>query len=258
MWKESALYTTIHGIRIHYEISGEGSPVLVLHGWGATLEAVQPIINAVVSLGMRAVALEFPGFGESGDPPRPFSVAEYAAVTKAFMQELALEKPDVVCHSFGGRVTIYLAGEEPSLFSRLVLIDAAGIRPRRGLRYYIRTLTYKAGKQLAKMQWFDRISHFSEKRANAGSADYRALKTDTMRATFIKVVNQDLSARLPRIANPTLIIWGSEDTSTPLYMAKRMEKEIPDAGLVVLEGAGHFSYADQYATFCAVLRAFLK
>ena len=113
------------------------------------------------------------------------------------------------------------------------------------------------GKRLKKIGFLDRIFHLEEKQKMAGSADYQAL-SGAMRATFVKVVNQDLSGELSKIKNATLLIWGTEDRDTPLYMAEKMEKRIADSGLVRLEGAGHFSYLDQYPKFCAVLRAFLS
>lgn len=72
-----------------------------------------------------------------------------------------------------------------------------------------------------------------------GSADYKAL-TPEMRKTFVKIISQDLTDELPRIKAPTLLYWGAEDTETPLWMGKMMEEKIPDAGLVVQEGAGAF------------------
>ena len=99
--------------------------------------------------------------------------------------------------------------------------------------------------------------HLSEKQKNAGSEDYRAL-SDSMKGTFVRVVNLDLAPRLKEIKNETLIIWGENDTDTPMYMAERMEKEIKNSGLAVLPGAGHFSYIDQYPRFCAILKALME
>ncbi|MDL2258285.1 alpha/beta hydrolase [Eubacteriales bacterium OttesenSCG-928-K08] len=251
------MFVTVEGVSLHYTQQGEGAPVLILHGWMASVEAMQCIANEVERLGKRAISLDFPGFGKSQEPPEVWGVPEYAKNTRAFIKALNIEGCDVVCHSFGGRVTIALASEEPELFNRLVLVDAAGIRPRRTLKWYLRTYTYKLGKLLSKVRWIDKLFHLSERRKNAGSEDYKALKSDLMRAVFVKVVNLDLKDRLKHIKNPTLLVWGTQDTSTPLYMGEMMEKLIPDAGLVRIEGAGHFSYAERYPQFCAVLRVFL-
>ncbi|HWQ59090.1 MAG TPA: alpha/beta hydrolase [Clostridia bacterium] len=250
--------TEIGGVHIEYERVGAGKPVLILHGWGASMEAVRPIANCLTGLGREAILLDFPGFGNSQEPPEPWGVPEYAVLTREFMRRLGIEGCDVACHSFGGRVTIYLTSEEPKIFDRLVLVDAAGIRPRRGLGYYARVLAYKLGKKLAGIGPLERAFKLTEKQRGAGSADYRALKSDVMRATFVKVVNLDLTDRLSQIENETLLVWGDRDDYTPLYMGKLMEAKIRNSGLAVLEGAGHFSYADKYQQFCAVMRAFFK
>lgn len=252
------MFTSINGLSIHYELAGKGAPVLILHGWGASVEAMRCVMEAVSALGMQAVALDFPGFGKSEEPKEAWGVPEYAALTYAFMEQQGLIGADVICHSFGGRVVIQLASERPAAFSRLVLIGAAGIRPKRTLKWYVRTYAYKLGKRLAGIAWFDKVFHLQQKQLKAGSEDYKALKSDVMRGTFVKTVNLDLTSRLPHIQNETLLLWGALDTASPLYMGKAMEAAIPNAGLAVFEGAGHFCYAEQYPRFCAVLRAFLK
>jgi pimeloyl-ACP methyl ester carboxylesterase len=93
-------------------------------------------------------------------------------------------------------------------------------------------------------------------RARVASRDYLEA-SETMRGTFRAVIATDLTERLPRIRASTLLLWGGQDEDTPLWMAKRMEELIPDAGLVVLEGAGHYSYADAPGQFGAVARQFL-
>ena len=89
-----------------------------------------------------------------------------------------------------------------------------------------------------------------------GSADYKAL-TPEMRKTFVKIISQDLTDELPRIKAPTLLYWGAEDTETPLWMGKMMEEKIPDAGLVVQEGAGHFAYLEHNQAFLRIAKNFL-
>ena len=245
---------TIDGVKIHYEIAGEGEPVLLLHGWGGCIGSFAPVAQ-FLSKDHRVISLDFPGHGESDEPPVPWSVTEYAEMTRKFMEALSIVPADIIAHSFGGRVAILLSSTWPQMVKKLVLCDSAGILPRRTIKYYFRVYRHKLGKRLSKVRWIDRLLHLSERAKNAGSADYRAL-SESMKGTFVRVVNQDLSSRLPLIRAETLLVWGSEDTATPLSDGQRMEKEIPDAGLVVFEGAGHFSYLDEFPRFCAVLSAF--
>ena len=100
--------------------------------------------------------------------------------------------------------------------------------------------------------------HMEEKlRLKYGSRDYNALDAE-MRQTFVKVVNQDLTDLYGCFRASTLLIWGDEDTETPLWMAKEMEQRIPDAGLVILEGGTHFAYLEQIGRFNVIVRQFLK
>lgn len=242
----------IGGISINYECIGSGAPVLLLHGWGADIAAMMPIANEVARLGKMAVCVDFPGFGKSDLPPAAWGVREYADTTKALIDKLGIRGCDLVCHSFGGRVTIMLAAEDETLFKRLVLVDAAGIRPKRTIKYYIKTYSYKLAKRLARIKLVNKAFRFDSKIKSAGSDEYKSL-SGVMRETFVKVVNLDLTDKLDKIKNETLLIWGENDTATPLYMGRLMEKKIERAGLAVIENAGHFSYADDYPRFCSIL-----
>lgn len=73
-----------------------------------------------------------------------------------------------------------------------------------------------------------------------------------------KSVNEDLCHLMPSIKAPTLLLWGENDTATPLSDARKMERLIPDAAVVSFTGAGHYSFLDAPAQFAAVLRSFLK
>ena len=90
-----------------------------------------------------------------------------------------------------------------------------------------------------------------------GSQDYKDSE-GIMRQTMVKVINDDLSHLLPLIKAPSLLIWGENDQDTPVYMGQEMEKAIPDSGLVIIKGAGHYSYLDNYDQFRAVIKVFLK
>jgi pimeloyl-ACP methyl ester carboxylesterase len=94
-------------------------------------------------------------------------------------------------------------------------------------------------------------------RKRFGSRDYNALDPE-MRKTFVKVINQDLTDLYKDIQASTLLIWGDSDSETPLWMAKEMEKRIPDAGLVILEGGSHFAYLEQIQRFNTIVSHFLK
>jgi pimeloyl-ACP methyl ester carboxylesterase len=248
-------FTTVLGLRTRYLICGSAGPtVLVLHGWGASIETVYPIVVGLAPAG-RVYALDLPGFGESEQPREPWGVEEYQAFLAAFMDELAIERPAIVGHSNGGRIAIRMAATEPTRASRLVLVDSAGIRPKRTLRWYRRVAMAKVGKYAARLLGAPGERLRALLVGRAGSADY--LAAGAMRPTLVKLVNADLRPFMGEVKVPTLLVWGSEDADTPLAAAKEMERLIPDAGLVVLEGAGHYSYLDQPARFARIVSHFL-
>lgn len=245
----------IQGLRTRRLVRGEGErTVLVLHGWGACIEAVYPIVAALAPV-TRVHALDLPGFGQTEPPPRPWGVEDYQAFVAAYMDSANIERAAIVAHSNGGRIAIRMAATEPRRVCKLVLNDAAGIRPKRTLRWYRRVAMAKAGKHAARHLGAPGERLRDALVSRAASADYAA--AGELRPTLVKLVNADLRAYLPRIAAPTLLIWGAEDADTPVAMAQEMERLIPDAGLVVLEGAGHFSYADQPARFARIVTHFL-
>lgn len=230
-------------------------PIVILPGWGAHLEAVGPILTALEG-GSDLIAVDLPGFGESEPPPEAWGVADYARFVAEFLDELGVSRAHLVGHSHGGRVSIYLATERPERVERLLLVDSAGIRPRRTWRYRRRVAVAKLGKAAAAIGGPPGKRLQERMRARVASRDYLEA-SEAMRGTFRRVIAEDLTDRLPRIGAPTLLVWGDQDDDTPLWMAHRMEELIPDAGLVVLEGAGHYSYADAPGQFRAVARRFL-
>jgi pimeloyl-ACP methyl ester carboxylesterase len=173
---------------------------------------------------------------------------------------MGLEKTDVLCHSFGGRIAILLAAKHPERDGKIVFVDSAGMRPKRTLKYYAKVYSYKLAKKIAKSRGLSAFFRFfgldvQKKVKNAGSTDYKSLP-DHMKKTFVNVVNEDLSPYLKDIKSPSLLVWGEDDTDTPLIYGQKMEQEIADAGLVVLKNAGHYSYLDQFPQFIAVVNSF--
>jgi pimeloyl-ACP methyl ester carboxylesterase len=244
----------IAGLRTRYLVRGSGPAVLVLHGWGASIETVLPIVTGLEPVAT-VHALDLPGFGETDSPPEPWGVEEYQAFVAAFMDSLSIERPTVVAHSNGGRIAIRMAATEPRRAPRLVLVDSAGIRPKRTLRYHRRVAMAKVGKHAARLLGAPGERLRDALVGRAASADY--LAAGAMRPTLVRLVNADLREHLPHIRAPTLLIWGAEDTDTPVADGRLMERLIPDAGLVVFERAGHYSYLDQPARFATVVSHFL-
>jgi pimeloyl-ACP methyl ester carboxylesterase len=227
-----------------------------MHGWGASIETVASIVAGLAPVA-EVHALDLPGFGESEPPQEPWGVEEYRRFLASFMDANGIERAALIGHSNGGRVAIATAAAERARVSKLLLVDSAGIRAKRGATYYRKVGMAKVGKHAAKRLGPPGRALRDQLVGRAASTDYAAA-SPTMRPTFVRLVNSDLRELLPQVTVPTLLIWGSEDTATPLADAQLMEQLIPDAGLVVFEGAGHYSYLDQPARFATIARHFLS
>lgn len=238
---------SINGTQVSCEITGSGPDILLLHGWGCDhhiFDAFLPLLSA----GHRVIGIDFPGFGSSSEPQYPWTVEDYTRMLEELCAQLGVRNPSIIAHSFGGRVAIIFASRNS--VNRMVFADAAGIKPKRSLRYYIKVYSFKLAKLFLSAEALER------RRARSGSSDYRNA-SPVMRAVLSKAVNTDLSHLLGRISCPVLLFWGELDTATPLADAKKMEKHIADAGLVTVPGGSHFSFLDAPGLFSSVLDSFL-
>ena len=249
-------FIDIEGINLCYEVQGEGEPVIILHGWGCSKDTVQSITQHL-SKTHRAFALDMPGFGETLPPSEVFGIEQYTQVVENFCRLMKIENPILIGHSFGGRISILFSSRNQT--NKVMLVDSAGIVPKRMLKYHIKVRSYKIYKKLlplfvGKKEAERRIE---ERRNRSGSADYRAAQ-GIMRAIFVKIVNEDLKYVMPKIKAPTLMIWGELDTATPLSDARTMEKLIKGSGVAVMKGCGHYSFLDNPRQFFAIVDAFLN
>ena len=225
---------------------------------------MRPIAGALSDV-RRVYNVDLPGHGHSPAPPVPWGVPEHAELVKQLIAERTDEPVTIVGHSNGGRIALYMASEPSmaSLVRRLVLIAPSGITPLRTRGYYFRkslAQTLKAPFDLLPPAYrapgLDWLRHSLAWRA-LGSSDYRALD-GVMRETFVKTVNCYLDERLARIQVPCLIFWGDQDEAISRHQVDVLEDRIPDAGLVVLPGAGHYAYLDAPDVFVAATRYFLE
>lgn len=250
----------INGLNINYEVLGENNTneVLILHGWGANLQSFSPVAKHL-SKNCKVYSIDFPGFGKSQEPESAYTVSDYAKLVLEFIKNMNINNPTLIGHSFGGRVIIKLVGELGYVPKNIIFVDSAGIKPKRSLLYYFKVYSFKLAKKTIYIfnnkEKAEKI--IGELRKNAGSSDYKSA-SETMKKVFVNVVNEDLKEYLPKIKVPSLLIWGDKDLDTPLQDAKVFEKLIPNSGLVVLEGAGHYSYLDKLGDFLVIVSKFME
>ena len=243
---------------INYEVMGNGNPVVLLHGWLTDLETMRPLANNLCN-NFKVYLIDVVGFGKSDIPERPLTTDDFGDFLRDLLIALKIENPILIGHSNGGRTIINAVGRGIVSPRKVVLIDSAGLKPKRSLWYYTKVSFFKVGKTILNMlPNTKQMKKLKEKLRNSvGSADYKA-SANVLKETMKIILNEDQTKLLPNIKVPTLLIWGSLDTATPISDAKKMEELIPDAGLVEYPNSSHFSYLENINNVNCVLNEFFK
>ena len=247
----------VKGINVYYEVEGQGKDLLILHGWGTSSQVMK---SAALSFEgkMKVYNLDLPGFGNSEEPREDdWNIYTYADFVKEFCEKAGIVNPVILAHSFGGRIALILAGKKMMDINKMILTGCAGIKPKRGLDYYIKVYTYKLGKKFGKLMGKLSPGYEEKLKKKHGSADYAAA-SNKMRAVMVRTVNEDLKYLLADIKVPCLLVWGEKDDATPLGDGKLMEQLIPDSGLVVMPDSGHYAFLENAAWFGNIVRSFCE
>lgn len=238
---------------------GQGEGVLVLHGWGARGSIYRSVINPLVS-SYRVIAPDFPGFGDSDEPSFAYSIEDYAGFVCELVRTLGIKRAHLIGHSHGGRVILeLLTGKCDFETGRVVLLDSAGIPPKKSLKKELKIKTYKTLKRLVTITPVKKIypDALEKLKKKFGSSDY-ASSSEIMRASMVKVLPCDYTEKLSVIKNSTLLIWGEDDTATPLSDALILQQKIADCGLVKIPHGSHFAFAEAPELTSRVLKSFFN
>ena len=258
--------TNINGLNINYIDEGSGPLLVMLHGWGSNCDLFKGVIGFAKSK-YHVVAMDMPGFGKSDEPSEPMNVDAYVDFVLAFIKKLFPEEKEVILlgHSMGGRIIIKLSSGlyEKRLsadfkISKIILTDAAGISPVKTAAQKKRSKRYRFYKNCLTKTGIAKLfpSTLDKLQKKFGSADYAAA-SPVMRKSLVMAVNEDCVPYMASVKEPTLLIWGDQDTATPLSDGQQMEKLIPEAGLAVINGAGHYSFLDNPYLYNKILGSFL-
>lgn len=236
-------------IKINYKEYGKkGEEAIVyLHGWGQNIQMMEPIANPFVKTN-HIVIIDLPGFGKSEEPIEVWELEDYVDMIHELLESLKIKKPNLVGHSFGGKLSlIYGIKYDPK---RLVLLASP-------YQVKIKELSKKQ-KLLRKLKNVPLLSGLAEMaKKHMGSTDYRNA-SPKMREILVKHVNTDISDKVGKIKCPTLLIWGTADEAVPYADAVELEKLIKDAGLVTYEGCTHYAYLERLQQTINVLKSFIK
>lgn len=259
MEKDNYTKVSIKNIMIAEKIIGDGQPILMLHGWGANISLLMPLAERLAAVGYRCYMLDLPGFGESDDPLQAWTVYDYADFVLAYLDHHNVQQVYLFGHSFGGRLAIILGAEHSERIHKMVLSDAAGIRPKTSFWLNLRLKSYKILRDSLYKIGLNSIADSLRERYNQryGSSDFQQV-SGIMRQTFVNVVNEDLLPLAYDVKPSTLIFWGDKDEDTPLWMGQKLEETIPDAGLIIHEGAGHYAYLEKAAETARIMDYFFK
>lgn len=250
----------VNGFNVAYASFGESPNVAVVcQGWGTSFEMYEIVARAIES-DYSVILFDFPGFGKTPEPETSWNVQQYATFFIDFLHSLHLNEVTLIGHSYGGRVIIEVASNEQfkTCIKKIVLIDSAGVMPKRTIISKFKTKVFRSWKRLITLKAIhslfpDVIDYWISKQ---GSEDYKSA-SPVMKGTLVKAVNYDQQHKMAAIEAPTLLVWGELDDATPVNDGKIMEEKFADASLVVMEGLGHFSYAEDPSKFTSIIRAFL-
>ncbi len=252
------MFVTVKNIKIAYTDTGNGTPVLLLHGWGACKEVWQGVVSLLQGQ-YRCIAIDLPGCGQSGLPEEPLTVQDYAALVLEFLQTIDVQEPLLIGHSHGGRTILELLTRQLLHPQKVILFGSAGIPAKKTFQKSARQFAFKTAKRFLLLPGIRRFSGkaLDKLRGFFGSADYNAAP-EVMRKTMVQVLHTDYTQILEKISAPCLLIWGKNDTATPLWQGQLLESKIPDAGLCVIENAGHYCFTEQPGLVYPILKSYLN
>jgi pimeloyl-ACP methyl ester carboxylesterase len=253
-----------NGLEIAYERVGDGPPVVFVHGAAVDARMWQPQLAALADE-FTAVAWDEPGAGRSSDVPADFGLADYAACLAALIDALDLGPAHVAGLSWGGTVAQELYRHHPELVATLILVDTyagwKGSLPKdevrirvQGVRQMLAAADHLFDPTLPGLFAGDPPAEFVPL-LEAMAADVRP---ESLRTALLVMAEADERDLLPRIAVPTLLIWGERDARSPLSVARQFEKAISDTKLVVISGAGHVSNLERPEAFNDAVREFCR
>jgi pimeloyl-ACP methyl ester carboxylesterase len=253
-----------NGLEVAYDRVGEGPPLAFVHGAAEDARIWQPQLAALADQ-FTVVAWDEPGAGRSSDVPADFGLADYAECLAALIDALDLGPAHVAGLSWGGTLAQELYRCHPELLATLILVDTyAGwkgslsedeVRVRvEGVRQMLATPAGGFDATLPGLFAGDPPAEFVPLLEEM-AADVRP---ESMRTALLVMAETDQRDLLPRIAVPTLLIWGELDARSPLTVAHQFENAIPDAKLVVIPGAGHVSNLEAPGAFNDAVREFCR
>ena len=266
-------YTVVDGVRLHYRESGQGEPVLLLHGWPTSSLLWRHVVPEISSR-RRVLALDLPGFGFSDKPlDRSYSFRFYARMIEGFLENLGIERTALVVHDLGGPVGLYWAVNNANRISRLAILNTL-VYPEMSWAVkafvlmlklpFVRTWTVSpAGLRFAMPIGVLRSERRTPEMYEAVLAPF---VTGDAREALIKAGSELspkgfflIAQRLKALQMPVCIVYGKRDRILPdiARTASRLQSDLPQAEVTALEDCGHFLQEDAPEELARELKRFL-
>lgn len=224
--------------------------ILILHGWNVESPKYNPLVQLLTKKGHRVVIMDMPGFGKEAPPSRPFALHDYVSFVRTIMKKNRMKRPLVIGHSFGGRVGIILAAEHPKLVGSLILTGVPGFLPESDAKVSFYYALARLGSLIFSIPVLSLCKDIARKilYKAAGATDYYRAE-GIMRETFKLIIREDLVEPMKKLDLPVTIVWGSDDMTTPLWIAEKMHETIKGSKLSVIEGGRHCAIYDMPEEF---------
>ncbi|MBN2384003.1 alpha/beta hydrolase [bacterium] len=243
---------------IHYIDIGQGTPLVLVHGFADSSFCWFAQYQTLLGAGYRLIIVDQPGLGRSSTPPPTykFSLENQAGGVKTVMDQLGLTTCDLIGHSMGGGISLYLAQQYPELVRSIIVIDPACFRiPRLMFLQIPGIMTFL---KVFKGHWLVRTGlrqafYEPDKVTETMVVEYsRNLNRQHYLQTLHSLLEQYFSPGFdrmvrayPMISQPVLILWGDHDTWVPFEFGPRLQSLLKCAEVITLTEAGHNAHQEQ-------------
>lgn len=245
----------INDLLVHYEVSGKGKLVVLLHGWGDSAKGLTDLRNRLAEK-YQVLALDLPGFGATQPPDDVWDLDDYADFTSATLQKINLGNTyAVIGHSNGGALAIRAFSLNKLEAEKLVLIAASGIRSGASIKRLLLKVVAKVGN-IATI-WMPERYRRALRQSLYGAAGSDMLVVPHLQETFKRTVRQDVQQDAAKITTPTLLIYADNDQAVPVADGQTYHRLIKNSQLEVITDAGHFVHLDQAPKVIKLIEEFL-
>lgn len=265
---EQSRFISIDGLTVHYRDEGKGFPLVLLHPSPSSLHTFDRLTEKLTKQ-FRVIRLDLPGYGLTGpNATGDYSLQWYMQFLDSFLTALQVDSCHLAGNSFGGHLACEYAYKKPGRVKKLVLIDASGYPLKEDgvlamkmartslLRPIVRYVTPKFFIAMNLKEVYG--AHYDIP-ADTVDRYYDLMLRTGNRDTFIAMSNQEPEdpGHIKDLRNPTLILWGSEDSIMPPGYAELFHRDIPGSRVIVYDGVGHIPQEVVPDKVAADIRAFL-